>query len=361
MRVVICWAYISGYMASCWRALAATEGIDLHVIAAKFDDPKNAAFADDICAGFNSRLLNSKEYVDVELVSRLVRDLSPDIVVICGWVCAPYVRLALDRAFASVRFVMGMDTPLKHTLRQRLARLKIGALIDRMDRVAVAGERAWQYGRFLRVSERKLMRGMYGIDYDSFAPILAKRLALPGGWPKRFLFCGRYIDIKGVDLLCKAYERYCALVSNPWPLAFCGSGEMAPIIRKTPGAIDLGFIQPRDLPDVWLNTGVLVLPSRYDPWPLVVVEAAAAGLPVICTEACGSAVEVIRDGYNGKVATTDNIDSIVRKLRWMQDHYDDLPEMGRRGQQFAAPYSAQVWATRWAAMCHELMTEPVSA
>ena len=72
-----------------------------------------------------------------------------------------------------------MDTPWRGTLRQRLGRFKIGGYLSRMDRVVVAGERAWQLVRLLGVPEAKIRRGLYGVDYDTFAPLFEHRLA-PG-------------------------------------------------------------------------------------------------------------------------------------------------------------------------------------
>jgi glycosyltransferase involved in cell wall biosynthesis len=92
---------------------------------------------------------------------------------------------------------------------------------------------------------------------------------------------------------------------------------------------------------------VFVLASHFDPWPLVVVESSAAGLPVLCTESCGSAVELVRSYFNGLTVATADIDALAGGMRWMHDHAGELSEMGRRGRELAAAYSAQMWAVRW--------------
>ena len=80
------------------------------------------------------------------------------------------------------------------------------------------------------------------------------------------------------------------------------------------------------------RSGVFVLASRYDPWPLVIVESSAAGLPVLCTEACGSAVELVRAHYNGWLVATGDIADFARGLLLAHESYNDLPLMGRRAQ-----------------------------
>lgn len=345
-------------MAACWRALAKVPGVESCVLTARYDDPRIPGFDDDIAAGFDCRLLSAQQFVDNGYVFKLVQEADPQIVVICGWACQPYTKLALDSRMAGVKMVMAMDTPWRRTLRQRVARLKIGPLIDRMDAVMVPGERAWQYASNLQVPQSRIYRGMYGIDYQAFAPLYQQRANLAGGWPKQFLFCGRYIDIKGMDILLEAYRIYRLTVTDPWPLVCCGGGDMQTLVdaAKSDGVIDLGFVQPRDLPQLWLKSSALLLPSRFDPWPLVVVEASSAGLPVICTEACGSAIEIVRDLYSGRVIPSGDLHALVRAMKWTHDNYHQLPDLGRRAQEMATPYAAEVWAQRWTSMFQRLLT-----
>ncbi|MGB7160679.1 MAG: glycosyltransferase family 4 protein [Tepidisphaeraceae bacterium] len=357
MRVVICWTQISGYMAACWRALAAREGIELLVVAFRTRGSGNVRFGDEVMAGVPCQLLGESDAANAAHVKSLVLGHRPDVVVIAGWMHPPYVALASEPQLAGARFVMGMDTPWRGSLRQRFARLKIGRYLDRMDKVVVAGERSWQFARMLKVPERKIARGVYGIDYATLAPIAAARAARPGGWPKRFLFTGRYEPVKGIDILVEAYARYRASIADPWPLTCCGAGARRELLLGQPGIEDRGFVQPADLPAVLVEHGAFVIASRFDPWPLVVVEACAAGLPVICTEACGSAVEVVRSHYNGLPVATESADALAQAFRWMHARHDLLPEMGRRSTALAAPYAAEVWADRWQA----LLAAPASA
>jgi glycosyltransferase involved in cell wall biosynthesis len=194
---------------------------------------------------------------------------------------------------------------------------------------------------------------MYGIDCTLLEPLHAQRLHQPGGWPRRFLFAGRYVEEKGLDVLIDGYARYRRTTNDPWPLTCCGSGPMNAQLTAE-GVENLGFVQPQDLAAVMARAGAFVLPSRYDPWPLVIAEACAAGLPVICTEACGSAVELVRNLYSGWTVPTEDAASLARAMASADRKHQDLPEIGRRAQSFAAAYSAPVWADRWKVILTEL-------
>jgi glycosyltransferase involved in cell wall biosynthesis len=354
MRVFFCWTHISGYMAACWRALAARPGVEVDVLAFRSGD-KAANFRDDVVAGLNVRLLEERERGDASLIRSIVVNAKPDVLVLPGWAYEPYRALAFEPALENAKRVMTMDTPYRGTMRQRLGRFKMAPYFGRLDRVVVPGERAWQLARVLGFDETKIRRGMYGVDYAGFAPLHERRANQPGGWPRRFLFTGRYAEEKGVDVLLAAYAQYRKSVADPWPLTCCGMGDMKGALAGREGVEDLGFVQPADMHAVSARSGVFVLASRYDPWPLVIVESSAAGLPILCTEACGSAVELVRGAYSGWLVATGDVAGLAGGLALAHASYNDLPLMGRRAQHLAEAYSAQAFAQRWGQMLKELL------
>ena len=354
MRMVICWGGVSGYMAACWRELASRAGIEPLVF--NFQRQTDTAFNDEqIMTGIPHKMLPIDHADPAGAIRQIILDHRADVVSVAGWAYPAYLHLARDPARAAIPFVMVMDTPLRRTWRQRLARFKLGWYLARMSRVMVPGERAWQYAKFLNLPESKIRRGVYGVDYGALAPLHAQRAAQSGGWPKRILFAGRYVEEKGVGVLLDAYARYRKAVPDPWPLTCCGMGSMKSALAAREGIDDLGFVQPADMPAAMVRHGVFVLPSRFDPWPLVIVEASAAGLPVVCTEACGSAVELVRSHYTGWLAATGDAADLARGLILAHESYSQLPVMGRRAQHLAEAYSAQAWADRWEQMCRELV------
>lgn len=350
LRLVVCWHSVSGYMAACWRALSARPEIDLHVIAGR----ANPNFNDEVVRGLNVLMVPESDLHNPDVMTALVRERRPDVISVSGWFLKGLTALPTRREFASTPFVMCMDTPRRGTLRQRLGGVLNRSFFARMDRVMVPGERAFMLARELGFPDAKIVRGLYGVDHAGLSPLATKRAALPGGWPRRWLFMGRYHADKGVDILVPAYAKYRTGVPDPWPLTTLGSGELKPMLTGETGIDDRGFVQPADQPEVMLNHGVFVLSSRYDPWPLVVVESCAAGLPVLCTEACGSAVELVRPYFNGLTCAPENVDSLAQAMIRLHQQADRLPEFGARSVQLAAAYSAEVWAERWVRMVQDM-------
>lgn len=342
-KIVICWSNISGYMAACWRALAAEPGVDLTVLA--FQSEAVAPFDPALLGDVRHRLLTADERVDVRLVTGLVTAERPDALCISGWAHKAYRPLASHPALASTFKIMAMDNQLRSDWRQAVGRRLLRRYLSRFDRMAVPGERSFAYARYLGFPDGSIRSGFLGIDLDAFGPGLATRLARPGGWPRRFLFVGRYAREKGIDTLVAAYAKYRAEAVDPWDLVCCGRGTEGTLLAGRPGVTDMGFVPPTEQAAVYADAGAFVLASRYEPWGVVVAEAAASGLPLVCSTACGATVEMLRDGYNGYSFAPEDVDQLCRRLHQIHRRHD-LPEWGERSRAFGAAHAATLWPQR---------------
>jgi glycosyltransferase involved in cell wall biosynthesis len=123
---------------------------------------------------------------------------------------------------------------------------------------------------------------------------------------KRFVFVGRVTPVKGPDVLLKAFTQIAAQAPD-WDLLMVGDGPMrAECEALVPADLKhrvkwAGFVaDQRVVSALYRASHVFVLPSTYEPWALVVNEAAAAGLPLITTDVVGASAELVRDGENGR-------------------------------------------------------------
>jgi glycosyltransferase involved in cell wall biosynthesis len=93
------------------------------------------------------------------------------------------------------------------------------------------------------------------------------------------------------------------------------------------------------------EAGCLILPSRFEPWGVVVQEAAASGQAVICTSTCGAASRLVLDGYNGRVVAPDKPAELTQAMHWVANA-DPARRvaMSERGVELAKQYTPQRWA-----------------
>ncbi|MHC1729249.1 MAG: glycosyltransferase [Syntrophobacteraceae bacterium] len=132
---------------------------------------------------------------------------------------------------------------------------------------------------------------------------------------------GRFLSWKRIDLLLKAVAE---IPSHGWTLKIIGDGELRPLLETM--ARDLGRREEVAFKGRMSNDRVrqelalsdlFVLPSQFDGWGAVVNEALMSGVPVICSDNCGSA-DLIRAGLNGELFQSGSVSSLAHVLnRWI--------------------------------------------
>lgn len=228
-------------------------------------------------------------------VHDLVGRLKPDVLLVTSWNFGVYVRTALAWRRRALR-VMIMDNPWRSTAKQWA-----GVAISRLylkpayDVAFLPNERQRVFARKLGFSDGQIWDGVYCCDQPRFEVDRSS-------WaedPRAFLFVGRLVTLKGIEVLLQAYAAYRSQVQEPWPLHIAGTGPLQDAASAAEGVLALGFRTPSAMPEVYARAGCFVLPSLDEPWGYVLHEAAASGLPIICTTSCGASLDMVRYGYNG--------------------------------------------------------------
>jgi glycosyltransferase involved in cell wall biosynthesis len=154
-------------------------------------------------------------------------------------------------------------------------------------------------------------------ELDGFREVGAARNT--SGRPVGVLYVGRLVPDKNLGLLIEAFAE-CGFGEGEAQLDLCGTGPLEGELRAMASRLGVpvrfrGFVAPSDLPAVYEAAGVLALVSTYEPFGVTVREAAAAGLPVICTERAGAAGDVAVDGENALVVDPADRPAIASALR----------------------------------------------
>lgn len=340
LRLAVLHSRLSPHMAACFRLLRTRYDVTLLVIR---HSPGDSAPFDDRHFDWIDYLYD-RNSLDAADMRRMVETFSADAVFMSGWFDRGYLAVARALRRQNVFVVAGSDQQWTGSWRQQGARiLAPWYLHTAIDVLWVAGERQRQLARRLGYRGARCWEGVYACDWKHFAACYSEAESLP----RAFLFVGRYIRRKGLDLLVDAYATYRENVADPWPLLCAGRGEQEALLGGKKGIENVGFVQPEDLPGLMGRAGAFVLPSREEPWGVVVEEAAAAGRPLICSEACGSAVHLLRDHYNGYLIESGNTEHLARGLAAMSEASDaDRSKMGARSHQLSKQYTPARWAER---------------
>lgn len=160
----------------------------------------------------------------------------------------------------------------------------------------------------------------------------------------RLLFVGRLAPEKGLDVLLQALESLSEGQRSQLRLTVVGDGPLrarleASTRRLLPGQVKhLGW-RPRDeLPAIYVGSQVLVLPSLMEGMPNVMLEAMAAGLPVIATRV-GGCPELVSDGENGLLVEPGSPPALAAAISAVLARKDSLQEWGTASRRRVAAFS----------------------
>jgi glycosyltransferase involved in cell wall biosynthesis len=336
------WYGLSDYLNACLKELAARRGVELFVSHLQPVDV--APFAQDQFLWIDNQLMWRSEEDLATLQDRL-DEFAPHVEVFSGWAVSAYRKVAKKSSGKCLR-IMTMDNCWLATTKQRLATLIAPWYVRPLaDYVWLPGERQATFAKKLGFGQQHILRGLYSCDQPELESIYLSRVENQRPLPQAFVYVGRLVPEKGIDTLVEAYELYRRQCVDPWPLICCGTGPLRAHLENRPGIQIEGFLQAEALRTKLAGAGCLVLPSNFEPWAVVVHEAAAAGLLILASESVGASVHLVQDSYNGYLFERGN----SRQLAALMSHVTALTNAQRSDMSQAShSLSRQFTPRRWA-------------
>jgi glycosyltransferase involved in cell wall biosynthesis len=147
----------------------------------------------------------------------------------------------------------------------------------------------------------------------------------------RFACVGRLDPVaKGQDILLEALSG-ASWAARPWKLFFYGEGSkrnsLEWLVQRLGLSDRIVFAGHLPAEEIWARNHVLVMPSRLEGLPLVLVEAMLCGRPVVATDVAGHA-EVIQDGVTGFLADAPTPTSMAIALERLWARRTEAKEIG---------------------------------
>lgn len=134
---------------------------------------------------------------------------------------------------------------------------------------------------------------------------------------KRFLVCTRFVYAKGLDLLMESFKRFTE-TDNEWEMDIVGDGPLFMSIVKM--AREYGIMErvhfygySQNVKKYYCQSSVFLLPSRWEGWPMVIMEAFEYGLPVVAYH-MGAMDLMIEDGKTGLLPEAFDPDAYAKAM-----------------------------------------------
>ncbi|MBA3468183.1 MAG: glycosyltransferase [Herpetosiphonaceae bacterium] len=243
-------------------------------------------------------------------------------------------------------------------------------LLQEVDRVVAATplDRAQMIQHYAAEIERIVVIPC-GVDLNHFHPIEQDRareeLGVPPHPHKMLLFVGRIEPLKGIDTLLRAMALLVEQRPAWWGdicLAIIGgdrretpdqwSAEMKRL-RRLQGELGIGELvtfqgsqDQRKLPVFYSASDAVIVPSHYESFGMVALEAMACGTPVIASNV-GGLRYTIRDGETGLLVPREDPQALAEKIALLLDDEALRLKLGQQSTQTAQRYS-------WSTIAHEI-------
>lgn len=363
-RLVVLTEIIAPYRIPVFNALATLDEIDLHVIFLSETDPftrqwrvyeQEMQFSYEVLPSWRKRIGKYNLLLNHEVANALNRS-APEVIV-----CGGYNYLASWRALRwakrnRVQFLLWSESTERdrrngHFLVESLKR----NFFRQCDGFVVPGESARQYLRKFGVAEQNIFVARNAVDIQLFATKeksirnAAERLRGELALPERYvLFVGRLVAEKGVVELLNAYASLPARLRSYFSLVFVGDGPLRCDLETAareiyPGSVHFpGFVHRDELANYYGLAECLVLPTHSDTWGMVVNEAMACGLPVICTSVAGCAADLVQ--ANGRIVEPGNVTQLAEAITEIVTNTSLRREMSRVSAELIQEYSPEACA-----------------
>lgn len=340
IRICVFYSNFMDYNLATFGALSAEPGVSVDVFATSFscDMSRKAEFR-------SLSLHNSGKSSFLELF-RAVMKPRADVIFVSGWMDWRYLLLCFIARRKGLRVVCGFDTQYQFGIRHRIKDFLLSILTFYcFDFAFVPGSRQKRKAASIGFHADRIYLGALCCDSALFSSIN------PRFNSKRILYVGRLEPSKN---LLSLVSSFISIVEHDpglsdWRLTIVGDGSLR-------GCPELGhrlveFLGGRDqtfIAGLAASSSFFCLPSRFEPWGVVIHEMACAGLPVLCSDRCGAGDFFVEDFKTGRIFRFDDPDEesggLRAGLRWMlQCNAEELARMGVRSRSLGLSHGVDQW------------------
>ena len=334
-RVLIVTNFLSPYRTPLLASLAAKEDLTLKVVFLAESEAGREWKSERASAPFDSEVLPGVHWslpareIHLHLnwgLYGVIARFRPDVIITSGYDHLTFLLAIVYSKLLRKKFIFWFESTL---LSAEHTRGPIGAvkrfLVARADAIVAFGSKAKECAAAYGAPPRQIFVGINTVDMERYRRewvtaassegLASQRAAYPA---VVLLYVGRLIPLKNTERMLEAFAK----VNDPdLGLVFVGSGPEQGRLEAfcaRQGVRNVrfeGFHQQSELPRFYALGDVLVLASLKEVWGLVVNEALASGLYVLCSKRAGAGYDMIRDGWNGRMFDPYSVDELADCFR----------------------------------------------
>ncbi|WP_229216421.1 glycosyltransferase family 4 protein [Dyadobacter sp. 3J3] len=295
----------------------------------------------------------------VKALFKAFDEFKPTVLNVTGWFDYAQVMLMIYARMKGVKIVLSSESSSMDHSRSPLKEKIKSLIVNQADAFFCFGKSSADYLLTLGVNQHQIaVTNAAVIDED----VIRKNFDLarhqtfeinPSTRQRSFVYVGRLAEEKNLELLIKAFisVKEKSNSSFDWTLLFVGDGPAKEKLKELSGAelknetIEFAGGHPWYKVPAWLaKSDILILPSKSEPWGLVVNEAMVCGMPVIVSEKCGCAEDLVRNGINGFLFNPESQSELETAIEFFLKNPEKIDSMGKESLKLIHPFSSKTVA-----------------
>jgi glycosyltransferase involved in cell wall biosynthesis len=283
-----------------------------------------------------------------------IEQYKPDAILLYGWAFKSHLKVLkhfkhkIPLLFRGDSTLLDKINPAKKILRNFFLRW----VYRKIDIALYAGINNRLYFKAAGVKDEQLVFMPHAVDNQRFHKWSANHPDFNTGFKHElgiadtdfiFLFAGKLECKKSPELLLESFLN--GNFESDIHLVFAGDGNLFTALKekaKTNKHVHFtGFINQNRIPEIYLNADVVILPSAGpgETWGLAINEAMACSKPVIVSDCCGCAADLVDEDVNGYVFSAGNKKDLLDKMKKMIEKRLTLKQMGASSFNIITEYS----------------------
>jgi glycosyltransferase involved in cell wall biosynthesis len=290
----------------------------------------------------------------------------PTVLNITGYFDWAQVLLMFYARMCGVKVVLSSESSSADHSRSGVKELVKRFIVNRANAFFCFGKTSSDYLESLGVNPAKIrVRNAAVIDEETVKTRneLAKKQLVNDKSGRKFIFTGRLAPEKNLSMLIRAFHNVQRTYPGSWQLLLVGDGPERELLENLTKSLNLtdkvlftGGFPWYKVPEWLAKSDVLVLPSKSEPWGLVVNEAMTCGMPVLVSDKCGCAADLVEHGKNGFTFDPENQSALEEILQFFILNPDRIIPMGMESFKRIAPFSSKQVASRMAD-CYKTLSQ----
>ncbi len=317
-----------------------SRNIESHVLylyangvnGAFFDDEFNTAVKWDIdlLSGYQYSFLSTKTYdLDKKFLKinffsfiKLINKLNPNSILIPGWGYYDCMLIAIICKIKGIKILIRGDSNYRSynpRLRNALKNFYLKfyfSFVDYFLYVGLANKRLY---KIFNIKDSKLIYSPHAIDNKRFI----SSNAIPNKGNINIIFVGKYVDRKNPLIFLDLAEKInCEFNEIVWtmvgdgPLAHQVNNRIKFLKRKNVRVKNIGFINQSNIVDIYNSADIIILPSIFETWGLVINEAMSCNVVPVVSNQCGCSDDLVSDLDSNLVFEDCNLQSLIKSTEY---------------------------------------------